>query len=964
MEKNNRGFYPFWFWNAEIKEEEVRYQIKEMAAQGIKGFFIHPRQGLKQPYLSNSYFKMIKLAVSEAYKYGLEVELYDEYPYPSGVAGGEVILGNPHYQATYLEQSSYLVKNGSCRLELEKGKVLSAQAYPIKENGIDFGQKIDLKNEIGISFIGESYSYDGLTQYNKKRYFGNKPRPVLDTELDSEFAKYKIYITIQKKVENHKYWYNYVDVFNPDAVNEFLKLTHERYKHNFMDEFGKTIKSIFTDETAPEWSHILIDEFKEKYNYDLLDSMTALQAKEHPDHLQVKKDLYQLKYELFTKNFDQKIADWCKKNNLDYCGEKPSLRLSQLKYMDIPGCEPGHTKAGADIDIFQTSIRGNARAASAADYFYNKKGSLCECYHSIGWSGNLEDAKIIAEGLLLAGINYLVPHGFFYSTHGLRKHDAPPSFFFQMPFWPLFGELSNRIETINNEFQNTYIDTQSVIFEPHSGLPEKKELSKYKDIINHLVNNQKSFQIVDFDILKEGNIKSGYLQLKDLKVKNIILPPLNIKSKKLEKLLTTFKENKINIIDFNINSEIKQLNELITDKNFDLKIKSNQNLKGLLYVKRKGKKDLGKNIYFFVNTKDKKVKLKINNNKNLKEVVLSKVDNISDFKRNSDYYTRTVYPFESFMLKESEAINFGLDLSREKMKIDVNGNYKYNLKNKNLLRISNWKLTIQNDFNNIQIQNKIECAPLKNILDENQIKYKPTIKNFFGSESRLSLPEFSLEYEYQFKNNYSGEVELLLEQDSIKGDWKIQINNSPFLTYSDFYKTNTHIRGSLATKIQKYLFSGTNILKVYLETKSGDDGIVNPFYLAGDFGVNLKNNSLTVLKDKIKFEKYKINEIPFYSGIIEYNKDFELSQVQVEKYKKQKKIIIEPEFPDEFHDAAEIRINNSEYIKVLWEPRKFLIETSNLKVGTNQICIKVYSSLIRSYEGMEFSYSQHKYNSL
>ena len=87
------GFYPFWFWNDEITEEEILWQLKEMSLQGVKGFFIHPRQGLKQPYLSESYFRMVDVAIKEAEKLGLEVNLYDEFPYPSGAAGGECILG-------------------------------------------------------------------------------------------------------------------------------------------------------------------------------------------------------------------------------------------------------------------------------------------------------------------------------------------------------------------------------------------------------------------------------------------------------------------------------------------------------------------------------------------------------------------------------------------------------------------------------------------------------------------------------------------------------------------------------------------------------------------------------------------------------------------------------------------------------------------------------------------------------
>ena len=57
------GFYPFWFWNDMLSADEIRWQIAEMADKGIRGFYIHPRQGLGQPYLSESFFEMVDVAV-------------------------------------------------------------------------------------------------------------------------------------------------------------------------------------------------------------------------------------------------------------------------------------------------------------------------------------------------------------------------------------------------------------------------------------------------------------------------------------------------------------------------------------------------------------------------------------------------------------------------------------------------------------------------------------------------------------------------------------------------------------------------------------------------------------------------------------------------------------------------------------------------------------------------------------
>lgn len=94
-DKSLTGFYPFWFWNDKVTKQEIKRQIKEMADQGIKGFYIHSRQGLQQPYLSEAFFEAIDVAIESAEEHGLVVCFYDEYPYPSGIAGGEVVLGSP-----------------------------------------------------------------------------------------------------------------------------------------------------------------------------------------------------------------------------------------------------------------------------------------------------------------------------------------------------------------------------------------------------------------------------------------------------------------------------------------------------------------------------------------------------------------------------------------------------------------------------------------------------------------------------------------------------------------------------------------------------------------------------------------------------------------------------------------------------------------------------------------------------
>ena len=72
---NPPGFYPFWFWNDRLSANEIRWQVAQMAAQGLRGFFIHPRQGLQQPYLSEAFFDLVDVALEAAEEHGLLVQI-------------------------------------------------------------------------------------------------------------------------------------------------------------------------------------------------------------------------------------------------------------------------------------------------------------------------------------------------------------------------------------------------------------------------------------------------------------------------------------------------------------------------------------------------------------------------------------------------------------------------------------------------------------------------------------------------------------------------------------------------------------------------------------------------------------------------------------------------------------------------------------------------------------------------
>ena len=57
---------PFWSWNEKLDPEELRRQVREMAAAGLGGFFMHARGGLQTVYLSEEWMACVEASLDEA----------------------------------------------------------------------------------------------------------------------------------------------------------------------------------------------------------------------------------------------------------------------------------------------------------------------------------------------------------------------------------------------------------------------------------------------------------------------------------------------------------------------------------------------------------------------------------------------------------------------------------------------------------------------------------------------------------------------------------------------------------------------------------------------------------------------------------------------------------------------------------------------------------------------------------
>ena len=65
-----------------------------------------------------------------------------------------------------------------------------------------------------------------------------------------------------------------------------------------------------------------------------------------------------------------------------------------------------------------------------------------------------------------------------------------------------------------------------------------------------------------------------------------------------------------------------------------------------------------------------------------------------------------------------------------------------------------------------------------------------------------------------------------------------------------------------------------------------------------------------------------------------------------------------------FHDACEVSINAGPWHALAWEPRCLELASAELRSSKNEVRVKVYTTLIRAFEGQWFDHDAHCYREI
>lgn len=1043
---------PFWFWNGDMNEKVIEHQIKEMTDKGLGGVFIAARQGLKIPYLSKEWFERVSFAIEKAADYGLEAWLYDEYPYPSGMSGGEVLLRHPEAEHMVLNHKTLIV-TGEEAFEINLGlsELLYAKAFRIVAGELLFDNPVELEDRAGNLQTEEIYQTTGLTKYNNKRFFSYNPEIIIKGSLPK--GEWRIEIYTQSKLGEFKYYGGYFDPCSKEAVKTFLATTHEKYAKYLQNGFGNKIFGMFSDEVgllSPiPWSKRLPEYFQKLKGYNLLENLPALHNSTYNNAYQIRYDLYDSIHKLFVESYHKQVADWCKEHKLEYATEVPFMRMTTQRNSTIAGGDTAHEKLGRELewiyDEYIKHYRANAKAVSSLTRQLGNKYAMIESFHSVGWTMTMQDAKWMYDRLAASGINFYNVHAFYYTIASIAKHDAPPSQFLQNPYWKHYKLLADYAGRLSTWVTNTEAQINTAVLDPVANLwvylgepfggfnykgedeAEKKKCeelkNKWVDTCKRLLFNQIDYEHLDSELFAEAVIEDRQIKLGRATYRVLIIPPTKFIEEKAYKKICEFALAGGEII------VLEKLPEYIIDKNQEMIDWNSTGYFRINGISKTGDNGCMENLSVFESIEEEKWielcrekaqqpfeiiagsyidtdnyndKAECIAGERLTEKKCAKKDIISSVREadgkyyvfltnqgGKNTYVKVIPRLKGYenttelMLDTGELKTVNLEAGKvflesyqsrlicfskedrtdtliqpRKLTVNTRGKMPVSIEGKNIYRLDKFKISRdQINWLDVPVKTFIEQCSDNNCLGQNDYEFKGD----FGTPKKISV-------KYPVKVYYSTDfliselpetIGILMDKGAVMDTFKIRLNNS-VIDNNSFKGIFVNDQNNVVCDITPYIKKGINKLIAEVDITKDSDGIRDPLYLYGEFGVSEPADGRRTIVSVPKEAAFDLNYIkgfPYYSGTFNFITKLNVQEQDVnEKYESYE---IRLDIGNECHECIELLVNGKTLGAKAFSPYVWKCNKEDINIGSNGVEIKLTNTLAPMLDGIWFDYDKH-----
>lgn len=540
---------PFWFWNGKMEPDKVAEQVRRMVDQHVFGAFLHARDGLETPYLSEEWWQAVGGGVAEARRLGFSFDFVDEYDWPSGEVRNvwradshqsEVIARRPEFrQRTLAHREDFIHGPKEVRLKMPPDTQAVVAARWLGRDRID---GTSLKS-IAPGPSGGDLVWPAPEGSWVVSIFSLQP----GTGFDG----------------------GYVDLLNPEAVKLYTDLYYEEFYRRFGPEFGKTIRYAFADHEGDDgykiaWTPALFDEFSRQKGYDLRTALPLLYFDGGLETIKVRCDYIEVVTRLYDAAFWTGVTSWAKAHGLGRTGHGWEDRLiwAAAFHGDLFTIERGLDPVGVDslFDFGRQPIAFKV-AQSVADF--EGRRFMCENQGVQGTDSylDMEGLRRGTNGIGTWGVDLFVPHAVDYDP---AKANYPPDWLHQ-PYWPYFhyyADYVRRIAYMNGESRRVvnlavYYPITSVwanadtVFRNATNYREIMNVKQWNGAVNMiedyttrlmlgLTAHQWDYSFLDDHYLEAARIDGRNLVIGDQRFGAIILPPITTIRRAALKKLTEF----------------------------------------------------------------------------------------------------------------------------------------------------------------------------------------------------------------------------------------------------------------------------------------------------------------------------------------------------------------------------------------------------------------------------------------
>ena len=203
------------------------------------------------------------------------------------------------------------------------------------------------------------------------------------------------------------------------------------------------------------------------------------------------------------------------------------------------------------------------------------------------------------------------------------------------------------------------------------------------------------------------------------------------------------------------------------------------------------------------------------------------------------------------------------------------------------------------------------------------------------------------------KGELPSELFLLMDRETISGSYAIELNGRA-VEASLWKPVRVNDFNNQAADIRSLVREGENEIRIRVCIRKDEDGLRDPFYLWGRFGVDFEDGChvLTVQPEQVCSDAYWINGFPYYSGTMEFEKEV--------KFESSEACILALDWAYPCHESIEVLVNGRSTGICAYSPYLWECEQGTAKQGINRVTVRISNTLANMLDGTYFDYKEHR----